>query len=640
MSILFGICQAEGHDVEERQLMELARATVRYAPDGTFLRTNGRIGMGFQPNFTHQRSNLEVQPAVDQRGDMVTMDGRIDNQAELCRLLELDGNRRADSQIVLAAFERWGEECFAKLIGDWSVALWSQKNQLLYLARDHAGTRTLYFRVAGDTVYWSTYLEPLVLDQSSLELSREYTGRYLAGRPIGDWTPFRGISAVTPSHYFVFHHGEVVRKPHWKWLITSTIRYGSDAEYEEHFLSLFQQSVQRRTGPGASILAQLSGGMDSTSIVCMSDMVRASYHPPGSQIDTISYYDDAEPHWDERPFFTLVEQARGKVGIHADASLIPQTFRVHDASSGDYLFPGADSSSIERERHFEGLDRDHRYRVILSGIGGDELLGGVPTPMPELAGYLMSGNLTRFFRVATAWSVANRTSLIQLATETVSFTGNLYLRRVGRPGKLPLWIAPELRQLCLRDGADLVPRGLSGLPPNSISNARTWWETLETLPHRFPPLLSRREWRYPYLDRDLVEFLFSVPRSQLVRPGRRRSLMRRALRDLVPTEILERRRKAFVVRSPIVALRANAPVIERLFSASVCAEWGLTEPNRLRELINDVVRGQGETRWAELMRAVAVELWLRSLASARTIYPGLQTQDRACSLVREQITSC
>jgi len=163
-----------------------------------------------------------------------------------------------------------------------------------------------------------------------------------------------------------------------------SIRYATDAEYEQHFLSLFSQSVERRTGPGAAILAELSGGMDSTSIVCMSDRVQASHNPPRSLIDSISYYDDSEPTWNERPYFSLVEELRGKTGIHTDTSLIARTFQSHDSSLGEYLFPGADSSSIEREQHFESLDHGHRYRTILSGIGGDELLGGVPTPLPEL----------------------------------------------------------------------------------------------------------------------------------------------------------------------------------------------------------------------------------------------------------------
>ena len=373
MAILLGICQGEGRIVQERRLLEFARATDRYALDGTFVRAQGRIGMGFQPYHTHERSNLEAQPAVDERGNMLTLDGRIDNHAELCQLLNIDGEKIADSQIVLAAFERWGEACFSMLIGDWSLALWSQANQSLYLARDHAGTRTLYFGITDDTIYWSTYLESLILGRGLRELNQEFVACYLAGRPIGDLTPYQGINAVTPSHYFIFRHGKLVRRSNWQWMITSTIRYKTDAEYEEHFRSLFRQSVERRTGPGAAILAQLSGGMDSTSIVCMSDELRASSNPPGRPIDSISYYDDSEPSWNERFYFSLVEGARGRIGIHVDASLIPQTFQPHDPFSGEYLFPGADSSSIERERNFESLDQDHHYRAILSGIGGDEL---------------------------------------------------------------------------------------------------------------------------------------------------------------------------------------------------------------------------------------------------------------------------
>jgi asparagine synthetase B (glutamine-hydrolysing) len=82
---------------------------------------------------------------------------------------------------------------------------------------------------------------------------------------------------------------------------------------------------------------------------------------------------------------------------------------------------------------------------------------------------------------------------------------------------------------------------------------------METLPHLFPQILSRLEYRYPFLDKDLVSFLFSIPREQIVRPGRRRSLMRRALVGIVPDGILERRRKAFQLRAPLAALQHARP---------------------------------------------------------------------------------
>jgi len=106
MSILFGICQPEGQVVEERELIELAQGTGRFAPDGTFVRAIGRIGMGFQPYHTHQRSKLESLPKVGTQGNMLTFDGRLDNYLELCELLELPRDETADSAIVLAAFER------------------------------------------------------------------------------------------------------------------------------------------------------------------------------------------------------------------------------------------------------------------------------------------------------------------------------------------------------------------------------------------------------------------------------------------------------------------------------------------------------------------------------------------------------
>jgi asparagine synthase (glutamine-hydrolysing) len=482
-------------------------------------------------------------------------------------------------------------------------------------------------------------METLLYGCSSRNLNRDFIACYLAGQSIGDLTPYRGIDAVTPSHYIVFRDGKFTRKPHWQWMITNTIRCKNDSEYEEHFRSLFRQSIERRTGPGAPILGELSGGMDSTSVLSMSDKVQASRNPPRAQTDSISYYDDSEPAWNERPYFSLVERARGKTGIHVDASLIPQTFRPHDGSLGEYLFPGADSSSIERERRFESLHQANRYRAILSGIGGDELLGGVPTPHPELAGYLASGDLSRFLRASIEWSITNRTSIVQTVAETLRFATGLYQSPAVRLNEIPGWMTPELRRSCIGSHANILPKRLIGFPPNSINNACTWWKMLETLPHRFPRLLTRREWRYPYLDRDLVDFLFSVPRSQLLRPGRRRSLMRRALKDIVPAEILERRRKAVVVRGPFISIQRNAPVIEHLFSDSLSADYGFIDPIAVRTLLNLVMIGKDPSHCAQLMRAISMELWLVSLASNGTRHPMLRIQDRDCPPVREQKTS-
>jgi asparagine synthase (glutamine-hydrolysing) len=148
-----------------------------------------------------------------------------------------------------------------------------------------------------------------------------------------------------------------------------------------------------------------------------------------------------------------------------------------------------------------------------------------------------------------------------------------------------------------------------GTAPHSLENALTWWEIMETLPHLFPQILFRPEYRYPMLDKDLVEYLFSIPPEQLVRPGRRRFMMRRALAGIVPSEILERKRKAFQLRAPLNAIRAAQPKLARLISSSKIAEMGYIDVVSLRCALEATAGGNPE--WLQaILRAIAYELWL------------------------------
>src|SRR5580658_5009043 len=104
MSIIFGISKPDGQTVDTEELTKLASATLAYAPEGTSVNSNGRIGMGFQPFHTHELSRLESQPLKDAGGNMLVFDGRLDNRAELQRQLEYMDPSVPDSSLVLAAF--------------------------------------------------------------------------------------------------------------------------------------------------------------------------------------------------------------------------------------------------------------------------------------------------------------------------------------------------------------------------------------------------------------------------------------------------------------------------------------------------------------------------------------------------------
>jgi asparagine synthase (glutamine-hydrolysing) len=609
MSVIFGLIHSDGRSVDEAQLVALGDVTHPFAAGETLVRCSGGIGMGLQPYQTHERSRREIGPAIDRHGHMLVLDGRLDNYAELSRLLDLPEIGTSDSAIVLESFQTWGENCFSKLTGDWALALWSPSDRTLYLARDHAGTRNLYYLNRNGTCLWSTYLETFFAAGQSHPLEEDYIARYIGCRPVRSLTPYRNIRSVPPAHYAVIRDSRMVVAPHWEWMAKTTIQYSCDADYETHFLSLLNQSIERRTGPGAPILAQLSGGMDSTTIVCVSDHLRKSQNAATELVDTVSFYDDSEPNWDERPFFSLVEARRGKVGIHISTAMMDRSFELPDLSPVLGVLPGFDRLTIVADQDFQRAISAGGYKAILSGIGGDELLGGVPTPLPELADYLVARKLDRLLARTLEWCMVDRTPFLHMLFRTIWFAASAYRREQFDPGQIPPWLLCRSK-IDFRDQYPAIE--MRGLSPTSINNGRTWWHIMETLPHLTPSNCIRYEYRYPYLDRDLVEYLFQVPREQLIRPGARRSLMRRALKSIVPEEILRRRRKAFLIRGPLALIRRDREQIEALIGNSLAAAFGFIDPAMFRSALDEVTAGNSPRWWPSILRTIAIEIWLRS----------------------------
>lgn len=618
MSIIFGVRQPPGNHVEIKQMRALAGATESYTPSDSRFRIHGRVGIGIQPVRTSARHELEERPLFDDLGHMLCFDGRIDNHHELRFELGLQPEA-SDAALVLASFVRWGERCFSRLVGDWALGLWSEAEHRLYLARDHAGTRTLYYEESDDSIRWSTHLETLLGgDITSRILNPKYAAAYLGSLPIRELTPYNGIFAVPPAHYIVFSEKAKSTVRHWDPEAPDSIWLGTDSDYEHRFRELFARAVARRTGPEDPLLAHLSGGMDSTSIVCMSDNLRRSEKEASSELlDTLSYYDDSEPNWNERPYFSLVEAQRGKVGIHVATSCEDTTFAPVPLSIASYPLPGADMSSFQREALLASLLQPSGYRAILTGHGGDELLGGVPTPFPELADHLMAGNIGLLLRKATAWCVEERRSLLSTLLETATYTARLYRPIEKMDSSVPAWLGSKLKDLNSAYSRPLRSSvRFTKLAPSHIANGQVWSAVVETLPHLFPVATTRFEYRYPYLDRDLVDFLVRIPREQLVRPGRRRSLMRRALRGIVPTEILERRRKAFLSRGPLAAIQSAQRRLHALFETSMLEEYGWIDSKTLVDTLDRTVAGTTSFHRVWLMRTISLELWLRSRRTA------------------------
>jgi len=622
MPVIFGRWNLDGQPAENRY-MEKVRSTLDpYSPDGGHAYSNGAVTILYHAFHTTRESRLELQPLVTRTGAVLAWDGRLDNRDDLiAQLKEPLSRESADVSIVASAYEQWGTQCLAKLVGDWALSIWNPNDRSLTLAKDPIGPRHLYYTLDKNEVTWSTILDPLLLSMGrSIELNEKYIAGWFSSFPDTHLTPYAGVQSVQPSTFLRIEGRTQTIQKYWNFNPEKRISHRTDAEYEEHFRAVFAESVRRRLRSDAPVLAELSGGMDSSSIVCMADTLMPGASSTATQLDTLSYYDNSEPNWNEQPYFAKVEEKRGRTGCHVDIS-DDELFQVH-SESGFAAAPSHSNRASKARRQFAAYLSLKGHRVVLSGLGGDEVSGGVPSPIPELGDLLA----TRQFRALThqlmAWALDKRKPWFHLLYETCQGFLPRALVVNGNTQCPRTWLQSAFVERNLPVLFEHDPRlKLFGPLPSFQENLNA----LDLLRKQLaceslsPDLLYER--RYPFLDRDLLEFIFATPRGQLVRPGQRRSLMRRALAGIVPDEILNRKRKAYASRAPVFAISKQWPALIELAHQMVSASLGIVDRDALWGSIEKAKKGY-EIPIVFLARTLAVECWLESLRGASLMIPG------------------
>jgi len=618
MSLQFGNFHFDKRPLDARNIDQVRATLARFSPDPEGSYSDASVEIVYRAFHTTAESRREKQPYVSDSGVVVTWDGRLDNRKELmAEIGRRTSDGLADVEIVAAAYDCWGTDCFRKLIGDWAVSLWIPRADTVFLAADFVGTRRIYYWITEDQVTWSTILDPLILlARQSFGLEEEYVAGWLSFFPAPHLTPYRGVLAVPPCSYVRVSKQGWRDCKYWDFDPGKRIRYRTDAEYEEHFRSVFKDAVKRRLRSDSPVLAELSGGVDSSSIVCVADEILA--HENGPRLETVSYYDESEPNWDERPFFSQIEEKRGRTGFHINLHKPGQqeapSFTQYDLS------PAKAGRNSDAYLQLAACLKGAGHRVLLSGIGGDEVLGGVPNPIPELADLLTSGQIGEIYRQLTLWALSLRkpwihllrdTLLLFLPSSTLSFSSS-------DQTKYPAWVDVKFVSRNQRALAGYRSRvKIFGPPPSVQENLSTLEALRRQLASLMLPTDPLHEVRYPYLDRDLLEFLYGIPRQQLVRPNERRSLMRRALKGVVPDQVLNRRRKAFVIRSPIITISQE---LERIAGTSglAMAALGVVDKNRLLDEMRRAMRG-ADVAIVPLLRAFTLEDWLTTLIGGKSL---------------------
>jgi len=560
-------------------------------------------------------SGCSTSAAAFEWGDGVRLigvaDARIDNRPEIVRALAHLGASEADAdvELMLKAFAAWRMAAFGRLVGAFAIIIWDDVHRQFVCARDPIGLKVIYTRVDAHGVSAATQIAQLLngLEQRPA-LDLDYVADLLAGgitRANATTTPYAGIERLRPGHALIVDRGEVRDVQYWDWETSPAVRYPSAEDYALHFRALFTDAVRANLRTSGAVWADLSGGLDSSSIVSVACETLSGVAP----ISAVSLVFPEASVSDERPWSAHVRQKYGLAEHAIDGDRHCPLRGLDDlAAWWDEPHPGLLFGDIHRSYH--DLFAINGGTTLLTGVAAEAVVLGKdegPVHMADLLARLAWGRLARELR---AWQTTLRKPY-----------SNLLLRYAIRPWAGPRligygwqrtvhdWIRPDFDRRF-----DLRARAQHGsMPPAFASPAdQLHYEKIG----RVEGFLLRgyldkcTDVRYPFLHRPLMEFMLRVPWDVKLRASESKTLLRNAMRDVLPEPIRTRRMTSSFGHAVYRGIQQEWRTVDALIRDSRLAALGCISPDRLRHAAQLARCGHADDLHG-LLSTLAIEAWLQ-----------------------------
>lgn len=492
--------------------------------EGSRVELHGRwtVGLGHRRLAILDLSEAAAQP-MTRDGLSIVFNGEIYNFLELRAELESFGHgfvTRSDTEVLLAAYRQWGDACLERLNGMFAFAVWDTNAGVLFCARDRAGERPFYYYldrehfVFGSEIKSVLSVGPPVPRAPNLDRVREYLAKGF--QPLGEPTYFEGIRELLPAHKLVLRLREDLRvKVGRYWSFPDHVSEGPPLSADE-FAALLDDAVRLRLRSDVPIGTCLSGGMDSPSVAA--SVVRAARVAGSSAFRYQGVHAYAPvPEADERQY---VEQLAKQLSI--EVNLVEVTGEGLREELDDLIYrqeyPFLDPS-IYAQRCVFRRAAELGLKVMLDGQGSDELLGGYDWAVP---------------RAIAAF--ARRSGWLDAARQIWAFSGPRF----------------PLPRLAVQTAARCLPNGHREFP-NDLGEALAASFTRLGLPTLLRQgdrnaLAFGVEVRLPFLDHRLIEATARLRPEDVARNGYTKVLLRRAMEQRLPRDLLDRKDKfAFAV---------------------------------------------------------------------------------------------
>jgi asparagine synthase (glutamine-hydrolysing) len=549
------------------------------------------------------------QPLCDDKQRVwIVYNGEIYNHVELRAELEKAGHHfrgTSDTEVIVAAYRTWGEDCLSRLNGMFGFALWDADRRRLFCARDRLGVKPFYYQYDGHRFAFASEARALALTQEwriqpHLGAVRDLLA--LDWVDHGSQTFFDGLRQLPAGHWLSVGE-DGFRVERWWTLSENGPASGSAEDHARQFAELFTDAVKLRLRADVEVGSCLSGGLDSSAVVTTAARLKNA----GLHAFTCAY--DEGPAFDERSYVRAVAEATGATS-HVVVPDGGDLWSVFDDLADQQGEPTA-GQGVYSQWHVMKLANKHKLKVLLDGQGGDETLAGyfryLPTRLRDLA---TAGEWSRF--AALFGPVSDRLGL----GTTLLHTFEPWL-----PGPLVHELRTRFGQGKDRVLSSRLRKTPSQAPRMSHGTRSGLWDQLafDTLVRQLPSLLRYEdrssmafaiETRLPFLDYRLVEFAFSLPDAERLDGVTTKAIARKALGDRVPKSVLERRDKMGFETPTDLWFRGRhaAEVRRRLTRQGPFQEW--VDPGVVSGALDEFLAGRREIG-LQVWRWLSLEAWSR-----------------------------
>jgi asparagine synthase (glutamine-hydrolysing) len=614
-----GLCGivALGRPAETETVARMARRLDHRGPDGDGAYSDDGVALGFRRLAIIDLSDAGLQPFANDNGALQLLhNGEVYNYRELRRELEGLGHSfrsATDTEVILRAYEQWGDRCVERFNGMWAIALWDGRRQRLFCSRDRFGIKPFYYR--WDSVRFEFASEPKAFDgphAANPRAIRDYVQQGYLDHT--EETFFARIRRLPPAHNLVVdEHGLRIER-YWRLEPDDAPADPVDAVREK-----FLDSIRLHLRSDVPVGTCLSGGLDSSAIVTTVDHLlkneREVAAPVGERQKTFTaYFEDAG--FDERPYAESVV-AQTRVEPHwisfDDRDLVGNVTEIVESQDEPF-----GSTSMVAQWYVMRAAKQAGLTVMLDGQGGDEVFAGYHTYFASyFADLLRAGQVGELARELGAYRSLHGASATKLAEMVV---------RPFLPDRVRWAVRGRTR-----GGTELLTPDLRTLAPTPEPNGARFPDRLRRtqhliLAHRGLPELLRYEdrnsmahsleARVPFLDYRLAELLFSLRGHELIERGKTKAVLRRALGDLLPATVRDRVDKLGFVTPEARFLRgALGELAQDVFASQSFRERGWVDATAARKRLDRHRRGALNAGF-ELWRALNLELWARRFVDA------------------------